>query len=132
MSECHKMHLRLVELLLHTERYLDEVSLSSRSTEHTEYRSDHRDARWIWSHSQPKELTGTLDSNTNPVEVMVERLGRSAQYQRIPGSSPSGTRSLLISKCSPVRLDWFIKGGVVCGLPVIRPPKRSLGIIRKE
>jgi hypothetical protein len=32
---------------------------------------------------------------------------------------------------SPVQLDWFVKGGVLCGLPV-HAPKRLLGIIQKE
>jgi hypothetical protein len=52
--------------------------------------------------------------------------------QRIPGSSPSRTRSLFKSTCSPVLLYWFVNDRVVCGLPVIHAPKRSLGIIRKE
>jgi hypothetical protein len=32
-----------------------------------------------------------------------------------------------ISTCSPVQLDWFIKGWVVCGLSVIHAPKRHIG-----
>jgi hypothetical protein len=39
---------------------------------------------------------------------------------------------LCISACSPVQLDWFIKGRVVCGLPVIHSPKIPHGIIRKS
>jgi hypothetical protein len=37
--------------------------------------------------------------------------------------------SLYLHMCSTVQRDWFIKGTVVCGLPVIHSPKRSLGAI---
>jgi hypothetical protein len=30
------------------------------------------------------------------------------------------------------QFDWFIKGQVMCGLPVIHAMKKTLGIIRKE
>jgi hypothetical protein len=65
---------------------------------------------------------------------VVEYLGCSTQDQRILVSRLALTRSLsFIFTCSPVQLDWFIKGQVVCGLPVILAlNKRLLVIIRKE
>jgi hypothetical protein len=57
-------------------------------------------------------------------------LRHSAQdRQMILDSSPGHTR--FISTCSPMQLDWCIKGRMVCGFPVIHAPKRSLGIIWK-
>jgi hypothetical protein len=50
-----------------------------------------------------------------------------------PGSKDPGFESCSYPiTCSPEQLDWSIKDRVVCGLPVIRAPKRPLGIIRKE
>jgi hypothetical protein len=45
-----------------------------------------------------------------------------------PGlKDPGHTQSHYFHICSPVQHDWFIKGWMVCGLPVIHAPKRPLG-----
>jgi hypothetical protein len=41
-----------------------------------------------------------------------------------PGFNPSHNRSLDLHMCSPVQIDWFINGQVVCGLLVTRAPKK--------
>jgi hypothetical protein len=83
---------------------------------------------WGWRFCSP--LKGTFTQMK--WRSVVEWLGHSAQDQRVPDSSPGHTRSLYLHMCSPVPIDWFIKGRVVCGLPVIHAPERPLGIIRKE
>jgi hypothetical protein len=59
--------------------------------------------------------------NSKAVENMVKQIWTFAQ-DRVPVIPDH-----FISICSSVQLDWFIKGRLVCGLPVIHAPKIPLG-----
>jgi hypothetical protein len=87
------------------------------------------------SESAPQEKMGPFCFQN--MIVINSNKARTEIHSRVVGTFGPGSKDRVqvnphhfTTTRSPVQLDWFIKGRVVCGLSAIHSPKRPLGIIR--